>query len=480
MVGIVSYGAYIPSYRIDRMNIYMAMGWLNPASMLPGEKAVANYDEDSITMAVNAGAECLTGFRRDTVDGLYFATTTPPFIERQNSSIISTALNLSPNIKTGDFTNSIKAGTSALISAYDSIEAGTSDNILICTSDCRLGKPGGYLEEMYGDSAASLLIGKNNEIAEIKGSFSISYDFVDHWRTKKDEYNRSWEDRWIRDEGYGRFIIESISGLLRKYDLKPDDFSKVCYPCIYERAHAFICTKMGFRLEQIQEPLFTNIGNTGTSYPFLILISALEEAKPGDRILLASYGNGSDAVYFEVTDGIEDAKGRVKGVKNMIESKQMIDTYEKYAVFKNLLDIDKGGRGEEAFTSLSTLWRERKTVLGLVGSKCRECGTPQYPPQRICVNPDCGAIDDMEEYPFSDKKGTIFTYTGDNLAFSPNPPAIYGLVDFDGGGRYLFDFTDCELDSLKVGMPVKMSFRRKYADENRGIYGYFWKAVPIR
>ncbi|HIH77339.1 MAG TPA: hydroxymethylglutaryl-CoA synthase family protein [Halobacteria archaeon] len=478
MTGIVSYGSYIPLYRIDRTNIYMAMGWLNPASMLPGEKAAASYDEDSVTMAVNAGIDCLTGFKRESITGLYFATTTPPFLERQNSGIISTALDLSSAVRTEDFTNSIKSGTSALISAYDSIEAGTSDNILVCSSDCRLGKPGGYLEEMYGDSAASLLIGKKDEIAEIKGNFSISYDFVDHWRAKKDKYNRNWEDRWIRDEGYGKFITELIFGLLRKYDLKPDDFSKVCYPCMYERAHTSIGTKMGFGLEQIQGPLFTDIGNIGTPYPLLILISALEEAKPGDRILLASYGNGGDAVYFEVTDDIDNIKSRRKGVKKMVESKQMIDTYEKYAVFKDLLEIDKGGRGEEAFTSLSTLWRERKAVLGLVGSKCKQCGTPQFPPQKVCVK--CGAVDKTEEYRFSDKKGTIFTYTGDNLTFTPNPPAIYGFVDFNDGGRYMFDFTDCELDSLKVGMPVEMSFRRKYADENRGIYGYFWKAVPIR
>jgi len=480
MTGIVSYGTYIPYYRIDRLNIYMAIGWLNPASMLSGEKAVANYDEDSITMATNAGADCLTGFKRESIDGLYFATTTPPYLERQNSGIISSALNLYSDITTEDFTNSTKSGTGALISAYNSVKAGTSDKILVCASDCRLGKPGGYLEEMYGDGAASLIIGNRDEIAEIKGSFSVSYDFVDHWRAKKDEYNRGWEDRWIRDEGYSRFITDSISGLFKKYDLKPEDFSKVCYPCIYERAHTLIGVKIGFDLKQIQEPLFTDIGNTGTSYPLFILISALEEAKPGDRILLASYGNGSDAIYLEVTDNIDNIKNKKRGLRNMLESKGMIDTYEKYAVFKDLLDIDTGGRGEQAYTAFSALWRERKGVLGLVGSRCKQCGTYQFPSQRICVNPNCGAIDDMEEYCFSDKKGSIFTYTGDNLAFSSNPPAVYGMIDFDGGGRFIFDFTDCELDSLKVGMPVEMSFRRKYVDEKRGVYGYAWKAVPIR
>ncbi|HIH78429.1 MAG TPA: 3-hydroxy-3-methylglutaryl CoA synthase [Halobacteria archaeon] len=480
MAGIISYGTCIPSYRIDRINIYKSMGWLNPASMLSGEKSIANYDEDSITMAVNAGADCLTGFKRESVKGLYFATTTPPFLDRQNSGILSTALDLSSNIITEDFTNSTKSGTGALISAYNSVKSESSNNILVCSSDCKLGKPGSYLEEMYGDGAASLLIGNNNEIAEIKGTFSVSYDFIDHWRTEKDKYNRGWEDRWIREEGYSKFIIDSISGLLKKYDLKPEDFSKVCYPCIYERVHTLIGKKMGFELGQIQNHLFDNIGNTGTSYPLLILISALEDAKPGDRILLASYGYGSDAIFFEVTDKIENVKGRRRGIRKMLESKRKIDSYEKYAVFKDLFDIDTGGRGEDiAFTSLSALWRDRKSVLGLVGSRCTQCGTPQFPSQKVCVNPKCGAVDKMEEYRFSDKKGIIFTYTGDNLASCLNPPAIYGMVDFDGGGRFIFDFTDCDLEELKVGMPVEMSFRRKYVDEKRGFYGYAWKAVPV-
>ena len=98
MTGITSYGAYIPLHRIDRMNIYMAMGWLNPASILPGEKAVANYDEDSLTMAVAAGIDCLNGIDRKEIDGLYFATTTPPYEERQNAGMIATALDLRSDI----------------------------------------------------------------------------------------------------------------------------------------------------------------------------------------------------------------------------------------------------------------------------------------------------------------------------------------------------------------------------------------------
>ncbi len=480
MAGITSYGAYIPFYRINRMTIYSALGWLNPASLLPGEKAVANYDEDSLTMAVASAMDCLTGIEREKIDGLLFATTTTPYKERQNAGIIATALNLRPEIRTSDFTTSTKAGTGALISAYDAVTSGSAKNVMVCASDCRLGKPGGFQEEIYGDGAAALLVGDSGVIASLEGTYSVSYDFVDHWRSEEDRYNRTWEDRWIRDEGYGKFIPEAISGLLNKYNLAPKDFAKVVYPCLYVRAHTDIGKRLGFEPSQIQDHMFTAIGHTGTAYTLMILVAALEDAKPGDKILVASYGNGADALFLQATEEIEKARDR-RGIKGHLASKKDLGSYEKYATFREILTIDTGGRGEEiAATQLSTLWRDRKMVLGLCGSKCRRCGTPQYPPQEVCVNPKCGAINEMEGYRFSDKKGHLFTYTGDVLAFSPSPPAIYGIVDFDGGGRWMFDLNDCELDSLEVGMPVEMSFRRKYHDVSRGIQGYFWKATPVR
>jgi 3-hydroxy-3-methylglutaryl CoA synthase len=480
MAGITSYGAYIPFYRLNRTTIYLSLGWLNPASLLPGEKAVANYDEDSLTMAVASAMDCLTGTDREKIDGLFFATTTTPYKERQNAGIIATALDLCPSIRTCDFTTSIKAGTGALISAYDAVTSGSAKNVLVCASDCRVGKPGGFQEEIYGDGAAAFLLGNSGVIASIEGTYSVSYDFVDSWRADKDRYNRAWEDRWIRDEGYGKFISEAISGLLEKYNLTPKDFAKVAYPCLYIRAHADIGKRLGFEPGQIQDHLFTSTGHTGTAYPLMMLVAALEDAKPGDKILVASYGNGSDALFLEVTKEIEKARDR-RGMRKHLAAKKDLGSYEKYVTFREILDIDTGGRGEEiAGTQLSTLWRDRKMVLALCGSKCRRCGTPQYPSQQVCGNPKCGAINEMDSYRFSDKRGTLFTYTGDILAFSPSPPAIYGMVDFEGGGRWMFDLNDCELDALQVGMPVEMSFRRKYHDVARGIHGYYWKAIPIR
>jgi len=479
MVGITSYGGYIPYYRMDRMTVYKAMGWLNPASILPGERSIANYDEDSITMAVAAARDCLKGIDKQKIDGLYIATTTSPYKQREDAGIIGTALSLEPNIRTADFTDSTKAGTGAILSACDAVKAGSAKNILVCASDLRKELAGGYQEQLYGDGAASLLIGDTDVIASIEGSYSVSYDFSDSWRADRDEFERAWEDRWRRDEGYEKQMTESITGLLNKHKLDMKDFAKIVIACHFERAATSIAKKLGADPSQVQDSMMRTMGDSGTSYPLVMVVAALEDAKPGDKILLASYGNGSDALFLQVTDQIEKAKDD-KGIKKWLARKKILDNYDKYLAFREEIPMDKGFRGEETSSSqVSALWRNRKTFLGLWGSKCKKCGTPIFPAQRVCVNPDCGAIDEMEDYCFADRKANLFTYTADLLAYSINPPVVYGVLDFDGGGRWWFDIADCDLGELKVGMPVEMSFRLRYTEHRRGVYSYFWKAVPV-
>jgi len=479
MVGITSYGAYIPLQRISRKVISSATGWSTSAASLPGEKAVANYDEDSLTMAVAAAIDCLNGLEREKIDSLYFATTTPPYRERQNAGIIATTLDLRNDIRTSDFSDSLKAGTSALLAACDAVKAGSDASVMVCASDCRLGKAGSPQEVMFGEGAASLLLGNSDVVASLEGFYSLSYDFMDQWRADGDKYNRMWEDRWVRDQGYTKFIPEAISGLLKKYGLEIKDFAKVVFPCIYLREHGAIAKKLQLDPAQIQQEMLTTVGDTGTAHSLMMLVAALEDAKPGDKILVASYGNGSDAMFFQVTEQVEKPNGRM-GIRKHLESRKELNSYERYSSFRDVIPMETGFRGEVGPSMVSMMWRERKTILGLVGSRCKKCGTPQYPSQRVCVNPDCGAIDEMEEYRFADKKGRLFSYTGDSLAFSASPPELYGIVEFEGGGRFNFNLTDCDLDSLSVDMPVEMSFRKKYADTVRGIHGYFWKAMPAR
>jgi len=481
MAGIISFGAFIPRYRLNRMMMFASMGWFNPVTMAvaAGEKAVANYDEDTITMAVAASMDALADDQASAgIDGLYAASTTFPYQERLNANIIAAALDLNPNIRSMDFSAALKSGTSAILAALDSIESGQNKKIMVAASDSRLGKPGSMQEHFYGDGAGAVLIGNENVAVEFKSSFSISVDFVDHFRSAGRKFDRTWEERWIRDEGFTKVIPEAIKGLLKKTGLNLSDFSKVIYPCHFSREHSGIAKKLGLDRSQMQSMMMDEVGDTGSAHPLLMLAAALEKAKPKDKILLVSYGGGADALYFEVTEEILNRKPK-KGVSGYLARREDMNSYQKYVVFRDIIPVELGLRGEvQAPTAFSVLWRERRMVLGLVGSKCRKCGSPQFPPQRICANPACGSVDQMDPYRFAGKKGTIFTYTGDMLAFSYDPPQIYGMAEMEGGGKLFLDFTDCNLEQLKVGQPVEISFRRKYYDDARGIHGYFWKAIP--
>jgi len=482
MVGICSYGGYVPRFRLNRMLVYQAMGWMNPANIANsgGEKSVANFDEDSITMAVAAGLNAIKKRDRSEVQGVYFASTTMPYKERLNAGIVSAALGLNDHIRTADFSGGLKAGTTALLSALDGVEAKRLNNVVVTTADCRLGKPASPQELIFGDAAAALVIGDKDVIAEFKGSYSVTYDFADHYRGQSAKYDRQWEDRWIRDLGFDQFIPETINGLLNKYSLKIDDFAGVIYDCHYAAARKKLSKVLGISPQKDHTNLQAEVGQSGTAHSLVMLVNALEAAKPGDKLLVVSFGSGCDALYFEVTDNIKKQKNR-NGISACLSNKAELDNYTKYLVWRNILPGDAGLRSEEdVWTRWSALWRSRKTVLGLWGTKCKKCGTAQIPPQKICVNAECGAIDRMEDYLFSDKIGHIASFTGDMLAASLNPPAVYGQIEFEGGGKMMFDFTDCNLDDLATGMPVSMSFRRKYYDEKRDISGYFWKAVPLK
>ena len=478
MTGITAYSAYIPRYRLSRKTVSAATGWLGQAAPLRGDKAVANFDEDSLTMAVAASTNCLPGTARDSIEGVYFATTTAPYREGDSAAIIATALNLTTGIRTAEFTGSLKAGTAALLSANDAVGSGSARNLLVCGADSQLGKAGGSAEMLFGDGGAAFVIGTEGVIASIEGSHSLTYDFPGHYRSKFDRYDRVLEDRFIREQGYSAFLPDAIDGLMKKYNLQPGDISKVAFPCLYKREHAKITKKLGFTEEQVQPSLLEAMGDAGAASPMLMLVGALDEAKPGDNIIVASYGSGSTVLWLKVTPAIERAKRG--SLQAYLDSKQELVFYDKYAAFRGMLPMDVGARGEVGLTYLPVIWRDRDFITGLVGTRCRACGTPQLPPQRVCVNPDCGAIDEMDPYRFSDKNGSLFSYTEDNLAFSIHRPHSYGMVNFEGGGRYVLDLTDHESGALKVGMPVKCTFRLKYYDEFRGNHVYFWKAMPQR
>ena len=481
MIGITSYGAYIPRLRLDRMAIFQGMGWFAPAIMMvaQGERSMCNWDEDAITMAVEASRDCLRGRDKSELEAFYLASTTLPFADRQNAGIVSAALNLRDDMMTADHTSSQKAATTALITALESVQGGQRHNIMVTASDSRETKTAYFYEMWFGDGAAALSVGDEDVIAEFKGSYSLSMDFVDHYRGADQKYDYVWEERWTRDAGYGEIIPRVVNGLFDKLGISMDDVDRLMYPCFFKRDHRSIAAGLGATPEKLVDNMHEVCGETGAAHSFMMFISALEEAKPGDRILMCGFGQGANALYFEVTDNITKLAGR-DGVAGSLANKKTTDNYLKWLKFRDLIKTEMGIRAEAPTqTATSVLWRKNKMIMGLVGGKCRECNTPQFPKADICVNPECGAFHSQEDYEFADVPAKVKTFTGDLLSVSVDPPAIYGMVQFEGGGRTVVDFTDCTLDDVSVGLPVKMAFKRKGVDKQRGFVNYFWKAVPV-
>lgn len=466
MVGITSYGAYIPLFRLSREAIAKAGS---------GEKAICSFDEDSITMAVAAASDCLNGIDPKTVDGLYFASTTSPYKEKLGAATVAMAADLRRDIITADFANSLRAGTGALKSAIDAVKAGSAKKVMVTAADCRLGTPGSAFEQNCGDGAGALLIGDTDVAVTVEASYSVYNEMIDVWRADGDTFIRSWEDRFTLTHGYLEVVGEAVSGLMQKFNFTPGDFARVVFYSPDARRYAELVRSLGFDAKtQLQDSLFAVMGNTGAAYPIMLLVAALEQAKAGDRILLASYGNGSDAFVLKVTEQIEEIRHR-RGMKNHLASKRVTTDYKKYLIWRGILPQETIP-GPVGFFSAPAAWREREANFRLHGVKCQVCGTVQFPPQRVCTR--CHSKDQFEAYRLSDKKAKIFTFAMDYVTPAPELPTVTTTIDFDGGGRMECYMTDREVEQVKPGLSVEMSFRKLFVKD--GVHNYFWKSIPLR
>lgn len=466
MAGIVSYGAYIPFHRLSRRTIAEAFG--EPGGK--GEKAVANHDEDSISMAVAAALDALTGLSAERLAAVYLATTTAPYAEKQSATTVAAALNCREALRTADFTDSLRAGTTALLNGLETVQVQRAP-VLVAAADCRLGGVQGSFEKELGDAAAAFVLGEEDVIAQLVAAHSVAADLIDQWRSAGERTVRAWEERFALQEGYFPQVKAAVSGVLAKSGVRPDQLAKVVLYAPNARTHAAAVKMMGLQPEQVQEPLFDRVGNAGAASVPLMLAAALEEARPGDRILVVAQGQGCDALLFEVTEAITALPPR-RGVKGHLTSKKAIANYTTYLKWKNLLPMEAGRRPQRRRPSVPAMWRNHQQNLAFVGSRCTACGTPQFPKQRVCVH--CKTKDQMEDYPFADKTARIATYTVDYLTISPDPPTVFAVVDFDGGGRIICEMTDVDPSQLDIGMEVEMTFRRLY--EAEGLHNYAWKA----
>jgi hydroxymethylglutaryl-CoA synthase len=480
MSGILAFGAYIPRLRLQRSAVVAANAWFNSAlkSLAKGERAMANWDEDSITMAVEASRDCLRAFDRDTVSSVVLASTSAPNADRQNAGIVKEALNLRDATGSMDAAGGQRAGTSALIQALQS-SAGSGKSILCVASEKRKTQAGSENELLNGDAAAALVVGTTDPIARFVGSHSVTVDFVDHFRAEGADFDYGWESRWVRDEGYNKLLAGAVQEGLKSLKVPPQSVAHLIVAVAVKGVPEGIAKMTGIRPEAVRDALGSTVGYAGVAHPALMLAQALEVAKAGEVIVLAGFGQGCDVLVFEVTDAIGRApQGR--GVSRWLERRKAESNYIKFLSFNGVLDMDKGMRAEADFKqSLTALYRSRKTVLGLVGGRSRATGAIQFPRSEISVDTTDQTVGGQEDYPLADKAARILSHTADNLCYSPEPPAYYGMIEFEGGGRMFAEFADVDPGMIEVGRAVRMTFRIKDTDSRRGFTKYFWKAVPI-
>ena len=477
MIGISAYSVYIPWRRLSRAVIAEAHRWYAPGlkALGAGERAISFWDEDAITMGVEAARGCYLEPGKADPASIYLASTSLPFVDRQNAGLIKEALCLDDHLETSDITGSQRAGTSAMLNALGRAYKGSH---LCVASEKSRPKPMSEAELTSGDGAAAFLISDEDVIAEFVASETLSVDFVDHFQSADSQAPYQWETRWVRDEGYGKILPAALSALLEKASLSVDEISHFAFASPIRGLTKRVAKTLGISGDALDPSLESDLGYAGVAHPLLSLAKALESAKPGELILVASFGQGCDLLLFRATDKINEYSSP-SSVSAALAHKELTENYLQYLVLNGMLETDQGMRAEQdQKTPLTALYRDRRTVFGLVGGRCTRTGEIQFPKSDVSVSEDEWALGTQEDYRLADLPARIITYTEDRLAFTPAPPYAYGMIEFEGGGRMVAEFADYKEGALKVGAPLRMVFRIKSHDHMRGFARYFWKAVP--
>jgi hydroxymethylglutaryl-CoA synthase len=457
MPGILSYGTYVPRHRLDRGAIRRTLG----EGGGKGTRAVAGYDEDATSMGVEAAraARWNGSFEPASV---HFATTAPPYADKTNANAIHAALNLAPEIFATDHVGSIRSAVGAL-------RAAAADGGLAVLSDLRNGRPGSADEAGGGDAAAAFRFGDGDDvIAEIVAQSSATAEFLDRWRVPGASHSSIWEERF----GLGVYLplIQDAAGrALALAGVAQPDHVIVASP--HGRAAAAAAKAFGAAADGTLEQA---TGSTGAAHAGLGLADALDRAAPGEHILVISAADGADALVLRVTERIA-ARVAAAAPRAQLALAAEVD-YATYLTWRGVLVREPPRRPDPVRPEGPPAQRAASWKFGFVGSRCQSCDRVHVPPVRVCGT--CGAVDEMRDEVMADRHGRVATYAVDRLAYSLSPPTITAAIDFDGGGRFTCELTDCSADDVEVGTRVEMTFRRMFTAG--GVHNYFWKARPMK
>jgi uncharacterized OB-fold protein len=356
--------------------------------------------------------------------------------------------------------------------ALHAVAAGAARNVLVVASDCRMGAPRGALEAKLGDGAAAFLVGVEAPIATLVGSYAVSSELQDFWRTDGEHFTHAWEDRFGLQEGYTPDMIEALCGVLEKTGTGADGIAKAALYAPDVRAMGGVVKRLGLAPEQVQDPLFGRLGNVGTAFAPILLVAALESAKAGDRLLVAAYGDGAHALAVDATDQIGRLPDR-RGVKGHLDRRRPVPSYDAYLKARNL-DPKEWAGGADLGLSATIRFRERDADIAFVGAECAACGQVHLPKPRVCYR--CRAKDSWVPHRLSDKRGRLLAYTFDYFFPAATPPTIMIMTEVDGC-RVQVQLVNARPEDARLDMPVEYVFRKIHMAGGKP--NYFWKASPV-
>jgi 3-hydroxy-3-methylglutaryl CoA synthase/uncharacterized OB-fold protein len=467
--GILAYGSYVPYWRLQRSAIAAALG----SGGGKGTRAVASYDEDTTSMAVEAGRVAMKAAPDGiTSAGVLFTTTSPPYLDKTNATAVHAALAFDAVDPAFDVGSSVRSG----FAAFGMARHGGGTPRLFISSDVRTGLPGGTDERDGGDGAAALLFGEGEAIVEPVAAAFRTDEFLDRWRLPGEPASHVWEERFA-ETIYAPLADEVVADVLKYADLTPDAVDHVIVTGVHARGAKRVARSIGARTEAIAADLVDTVGNTGAAHPWLLLTDVLDRAEPNQSILMVVLADGVDALVLRTTDALPAYRAKAAGtVAAQIASGRDDLSYQSFLTWRGFLDREPPRRPDPESYYGPPAHRTEAWKYAFTGSKCNECGFVSLPPARVCSR--CNSIDQQSPAPLSHANATIATYTIDRLAYSLSPPTVAAVLDFDGGGRYTCELTDVDPDAVAVGQRVELTFRRTVTAKH--IHNYFWKARPIR
>jgi 3-hydroxy-3-methylglutaryl CoA synthase/uncharacterized OB-fold protein len=474
LAGIVAYGTYVPYHRLRRSEIAAVLG----EGGGKGTRAVASYDEDATSMGVEAARVALrsspVGAKLEpTVPArILFATANPPYLDKTNAAVIHAALDLPASALAVDAGGAVRSGVGALLAAADARVPA-----LAVLSDVRTGLPGGADERDGGDAAAAFLFGGDSDsavVAELIAVAATTDEFLERWRTPGAPASRLWEERFS-EHVYGPLVDAAFADALKQADLSPGDIDHLAVAGLAARATKRFAGSAGVRAEAIASDLTAAIGNAGTAQPGVLLADVLDRADAGQTIALVVLADGATVLLFRTTAALAGQRP-VPTVEAQIAAGNDGLRYATFLNWRGVLPREPPRRPDPDAPAAPPSHRTERYKYAFVGSRCDACGAVHLPPTRVCVQ--CSAVDRMSDVAMADARGRVTTFTVDRLAFTPSPPMVAVVINFDEGGRFRCQLTDADHEALAIGDAVEMTFRRMLTAN--GVHNYFWKARPVR